>query len=267
MFHRVDVLRLDPLAAAPGRMGARRAQPDQVGAQAVDRRLEAAPGDAVQRRVVQGNPRQPPARLGATAAQCLLFAGPARDEGLRIGVEGQPATDDLGALGRPRLAVEAYIEAETVQQLRTQFTLLRVHRADQHEARRMPVGDAVALDQVDAAGGDVEQQVHQVVRQQVHFVDVEHAAVGPGQHARGKPRAALAESGVQIETADDALLAGAQRQGNELPSGSSSATPRAKVDLAIPRGPSISTPPIAGSTAARHSASFSSSAATTADKG
>ncbi|MGG4644044.1 hypothetical protein [Pseudomonas aeruginosa] len=39
MFHRIDVLRLDPLAAAPGRMGARRAQPDQVGAQAIDSRL------------------------------------------------------------------------------------------------------------------------------------------------------------------------------------------------------------------------------------
>lgn len=68
MFHRIDVLRLDPLAAAPGRMGARRAQPDQVGAQAIDSRLEAASSDAVQRRIVQGNPRQPPARLGATAA-------------------------------------------------------------------------------------------------------------------------------------------------------------------------------------------------------
>lgn len=54
MFHRIDVLRLDPLAAAPGRMGARRAQPDQVGAQAIDSRLEAASGDAIQRRIVQG---------------------------------------------------------------------------------------------------------------------------------------------------------------------------------------------------------------------
>lgn len=153
---------------------------------------------------------------GATAAQGVLLAFPAFDEGLRVGIEGQPATDDLCPLGRRRLGIEAHVEAETVEQLRAQFALFRVHRADQHETRRMPVGNAIALDQVDAAGGDVEQQIHQVVRQQVNFVDVEHAAVGLGQHARGKPRATFAEGGVQVEAADDALLAGAQRQGNEL---------------------------------------------------
>src|SRR3989338_7936345 len=53
----------------------------------------------------------------------------------------------------------------------------------------------------------------------------------------------------------------------KVPLASRSARPRAKVDLAMPRGPSISTPPMAGSMAARHSASFRSSAATTAARG
>ncbi len=213
MFHRIDVLRLDPLAAAPGRMGARRAQPDQVGAQAIDSRLEAASSDAVQRRIVQGiraSRRRAPAqrrrRVSCWPSQRSTKAcGSASKASRRRMISAR--------LGRRRLGIETHVEAETVEQLRAQFALFRVHRADQHETRRMPVGNAIALDQVDAAGGDVEQQVHQVVRQQVHFVDVEHAAVGLGQHAWGKPRATFAEGGVQVEAADDALLAGAQRQG------------------------------------------------------
>ncbi|MNQ86729.1 hypothetical protein D3C85_1019290 [compost metagenome] len=75
--------------------------------------------------------------------------------------------------------------------------------------------DAIALHQVDAAGSHVQQQVHQVVGQQVDLVHVEHTAMGLGQHAGGELRAAFAEGGIQVQGADDAFLAGAQRQGDE----------------------------------------------------
>ncbi|MDT4856277.1 hypothetical protein FQZ97_906630 [compost metagenome] len=75
--------------------------------------------------------------------------------------------------------------------------------------------DAIALHQVDAAGGHVQQQVHQVIGQQVDFVHVEHAAMGLGQHAGGELRAAFAERGIQVQGADYAFLAGAERQGDE----------------------------------------------------
>lgn len=41
--------------------------------------------------------------------------------------------------------------------------------------------------------------------------------MGIGQHAGGEAHAALAERGIQVEGADDAFLAGAQRQGDEAP--------------------------------------------------
>ncbi|MNN12233.1 hypothetical protein D3C81_1252160 [compost metagenome] len=108
------------------------------------------------------------------------------------------------------------MQAEAVEQLRAQFAFLAVHGADQHEARAVAVRDAVALDVVETAGGGVQQQVDQMVRQQVDLVDVEHAAVGAGQQAGAEAGAAFAEGGVQVEGADDAFLAGAQRQGDEL---------------------------------------------------
>ena len=40
---------------------------------------------------------------------------------------------------------------EAVEQLRTQLALFRIHRADQHEARVMPMRNAIALDGVHAA--------------------------------------------------------------------------------------------------------------------
>ncbi|MNQ53203.1 hypothetical protein D3C85_672360 [compost metagenome] len=99
-------------------MGAGGAQPDQVGAQAVDAGGEAAPGDFVQRVVVQGDVRHALTGILAAPGEGLLLGAPVGDERLRVGIEGQAAADDLGALRRLRLAVEAHLEAEAVEQLR-----------------------------------------------------------------------------------------------------------------------------------------------------
>lgn len=211
----VDILRLDTWRATPGGMGAGGAQPHQVGAQAVDAGGETALGDPVQGAVIQGDGGEAFAGVLATAREGLLRGVPLGDETLRVSVEGQAAAQDFGALGRLRLAVEGDLEAEAVQQLRAQLAFLGVHGADQHEARGVAMGQAVALHQVDAAGGDVQQQVHQVVGQQVHLVDIEHATVGLGQDAGGELRTAFAQGRVEVEGADDAFLAGAQGQGDE----------------------------------------------------
>ena len=44
--------------------------------------------------------------------------------------------------------------------------------------------DTVALDMVFAAGGDIEQQIDQMIGQQVDFIDVEQTAMGAGEQAR-----------------------------------------------------------------------------------
>ena len=217
VLHRLDIHRLDARRATPGRMGTSGTQPDQIGAQAVDTGSEAALADLAQGGVIQRDIRQALAGIPTTGSKGSLLDLPTLQEGDGVSIEGQATTHDLGTLGWLRLAIQRQIQAEAVEQLRAQLAFLGVHGADQHEARGMPMGDAVTLDMVDPAGGSIEQQIYQMIRQQVYLIDIEHAAIGAGQQAGGKLRAAFAQRCVQIQGADDALLAGAKRQGDEAP--------------------------------------------------
>ncbi len=102
-------------------------------------------------------------------------------------------------------------QSEAVEQLRTQVALFRVAAAHEHEARRVPDAEAFALDHVLTGGRHVEQQVDQVVFEQVHFVDVEKAAMGPCQQAGFEGLFALRQRTLQVEGADDAVFSGAER--------------------------------------------------------
>jgi hypothetical protein len=130
----IHILLFDGRVATPGRMGAGGAQPDQVGAQAIDAGGETALGNPGQRLVVQGDA----ARRSRAARQRSRNASgqwPTGRRRLRVAVERQaPANDLLARLGC-RQAVEGDVQAKAVEQLRAQLALLRVHGADQHEAR------------------------------------------------------------------------------------------------------------------------------------
>ena len=104
--HRVDILRCNPLDTTPGGMGAGGAQPDQIGAQAIDGGGETALADLLQGGVIQRNRRQSHTSALAALAQLILLRLPALQKRLRIGIEGQAAANDFGALGRLRLGVQ-----------------------------------------------------------------------------------------------------------------------------------------------------------------
>ncbi len=106
-------------------------------------------------------------------------------------------------------------EGEAVEQLRAQVAFLGVHRADQDEAGRVGEGDALALDDVHAHGGRVEQHVDHVVVEQVDLVDVEQAAVGGGQDAGLEVALALLDGLLDVERADDAVFGGGDGQVDE----------------------------------------------------
>ncbi|MNI76447.1 hypothetical protein D3C73_1326770 [compost metagenome] len=101
---RVDILYINQCSPAPRRMRTRRAQPDQIGTQAIDTGGEAALGNLRQRFVVEGNARQCAAGFFAALTQRLLLALPFGAESLRITVEIQASADDLPALSRCGLA-------------------------------------------------------------------------------------------------------------------------------------------------------------------
>ena len=73
----------------------------------------------------------------------------------------------------------------------------------------MGEGDAFALDNIDAHGGRVEQQVDHVVVQQVDFINIKQAAVGGCQHARLEVALALLDGFLDIQGADDSVFSGA----------------------------------------------------------
>jgi hypothetical protein len=242
--------------------------------------------------VARGEDAGPRGRLGL---------GPAFGENVGCALEGVPSLDDGDAAGQVGGRADLDRESEAVQQLGPQLALLRVAAADEHEARRVAHRQAVALHHVLAAGGDVQQEIHQVVLQQVHLVDVEEAAMGTRQQTRLEGLAPLRQCALQVECPDQAVLRGAEgevhhrhrRQHARRPGGAAgaaisagwpgsqlkrqpamagiggrrAASARIAVDLPVPRSPSASTPPMRGSTAQSSRESLSSSCATMALNG
>ncbi|MOA07304.1 hypothetical protein D3C78_1269920 [compost metagenome] len=140
---------------------------------------------------------------------------PLRTKRLGVGVEIQAPPYDLATGFRCRLPIKGDVQPKTIQQLRTQLTLLRVHGANQYKARAVTMRNTVALDSVGATGGDIEQQVDQMIGQQVDLIDIQHPPVSLGQHARRKLCLTLAQCGLQIKGTDQPLFARPQRQGYE----------------------------------------------------
>jgi hypothetical protein len=105
-----------------------------------------------------------------------------------------------------------HAQTEAVQQLGPEFPLFRIHGAHQDEAGRVLEGNALPLHHIHAHGCSVQQHVHQVVVQEIHFIHVKDAPVGRGQ----KPRLEVFLPGLdglfQVNGAEQAVLSGAQGQ-------------------------------------------------------
>src|SRR5207245_5517760 len=71
------------------------------------------------------------------------------------------------------------------------------------------------LDPVDAAGGHVEEDVDEVVRQEVDLVDIEDAAVGSCEQAGLEAAPALGERPFDVEGADQTILGCTHRELDE----------------------------------------------------
>ena len=72
--------------------------------------------------------------------------------------------------------------------------------------------DALALDDVDAHGGGIEEHVDDVVVEQVDLVHVEDVAIRLGQHAGLEAARAFLEGRLEVDGPDDAVLRGVDGQ-------------------------------------------------------
>ena len=204
------------------------------------------------------------ARCGDPPGQLGIGFGVSLGERVRVGLIGHPRPDDLHPHVDITRRVHVNGQAEPVQQLRAQFALFGIHRADQHEPGLVRMRDAVALDVHASHRGGVEEHIDQVVVQQVDLVDVEHAAVRAGQQARRKRVLAVAQHPLQVQRADHPVFGCAERQLDQarvahvpVAADNNAASPRTAVDFAVPFSPRISAPPISGRTAHSSSASRS----------
>ena len=153
--------------------------------------------------------------LDDAAPQRRDLAGPLGAQALGVLAQGAVAGHDLNPfLGCGEL-LDLDREGKAVQQLRAQFAFLGVHGADQDEAGRVAERDALALDDVLAHRGRVEQDVDQMVLEQVDLVDVEDAAVGGREQAGLEGALAGFQRALQIEGSDQPVLGGADRQFDE----------------------------------------------------
>ena len=187
----------------------------QIGAHPVDVESCAQRRDPIQFGIRQHHLGHQSAGGGDPLPQFGVGGGVALCEPDRVGLVGQPGPDHLAADRHVAGGRDVDGQAEPVQQLRTQFALFGIHRADQHEPRIMGVRDTVALDVHPAHRGGVEQDVDEVVGQQVDFVDVEHAAVRTGQQPRREGVLAVAQHLLQVQRSDHPVLGGADREFDE----------------------------------------------------
>ncbi len=122
------------------------------------------------------------------------FPEGAREVGVRgrelVGELVVPAFERCIAFGNQdalvRVADSFHVDAqpEAVEQLGPKLALLRVHGADEDEARGVAERHALTLDHVDAHRRCVQQHVDKVIVEKVHLVHVEDVAVSLGEDAR-----------------------------------------------------------------------------------
>jgi len=105
-------------------------------------------------------------------AQALVLQCPFVSKALWVALESVAAFDDGDALIYVLRRAYLYRQAKAVKQLGAQFAFFGVAAADQHKARGVAHRQAFALDHILARGGDIDEQIDQMVFQQIDFVDI-----------------------------------------------------------------------------------------------
>jgi hypothetical protein len=107
-------------------------------------------------------------------------------EGGGIGFKGQATANGFRSILGIREIRYVDDQAKAIQELGPQLAFFRIHGSDQDESGRVTKRQSFSLDLMNAAGGRIQKDVHEVIGQQVHLVDVEDAAIGRRQQARLK---------------------------------------------------------------------------------
>lgn len=136
--------------------------------------------------------------------------GPIGGEAIGVAVKGVAPLDDFNACVEVGGGGDFYREAETVEQLGAQVAFLGVAAADEDEACGVSDADPFAFDDVLAGGGDIEEEIDEVIFEEVDLIYIEVAAVRTGKEPGFVGLLAAGEGALEVEGADDAVLGGAE---------------------------------------------------------
>ena len=156
----------------------------------------------------QADVRYQPSSRGDPLGQDEIVAGKVLAQCLWSSVECISPSEDFYSGSRVSRTSNLNGQAETVQELRPQLSLFRVHGADEDEACRVAMRYPFPLHHILPRGSHVEDRVHQMIREEIHLVDEKNAAMGTCQKAGTKHGDSLTERLREIEASDDHILRG-----------------------------------------------------------
>ncbi len=155
---------------------------------------------------------QAAAGLDQACAQGILLSREKPVERSRIALEEEVSLHDLDPLPRVAHRLQPDAEREPIQDLRAEVPLLRIHRADQNEFRRVRDRQPFPLDRAPVAGGRVQDVVDQMIGQEIDLIHVEDVPVGRAEDAHLHLALARMEQGLDVDAADQTVFRAAQRE-------------------------------------------------------
>src|SRR5882672_4323236 len=128
--------------------------------------------------------REPPPRRDDPLAERMLSRLLRFKNACRMIVKSQALADRRDPGTAYLESAHRHAEPETIEKLWPKLTLLGIHRADQDEPRGLAGGNTIALDCDPTTGGRIQKKIHNVIRQQIHLIDIQDSAVGSSKQTR-----------------------------------------------------------------------------------
>lgn len=205
----------DVLGAIEGREGACTAQQGEFAAHAIGADSGTELCGLAQHGIGDGERCHLLARAFDFLARLVISLGPLGSEAFGIAIKGIATLDYFDARIEIGRGGDFDGESEAIEQLRAEIAFFGIAAADEDKARGMAHADSFALDDILASGGDVEQEVHEMIFEEIDLVDVEVAAMRAREESGLVGFFAAGEGAFEIECADDPIFGGAEREVND----------------------------------------------------
>ena len=148
--------------------------------------------------------------LGDPFRHKAIFALESLAESLRYPVECVPSLNDVDSRCHVSPTVHLDAQTETIQQLRSQLSFFRIHSADENETRWMAMGYSLSLNYILARSGNIQDYIDQMIREEVHFINVQDPSIGARHESRLEYPDAFTDRRGEVESPNHHFFCGVQ---------------------------------------------------------